>query len=56
MKIINPATEEIIKDIPEDDEKSIHRKFIELKSAQTEWNKIPLESRMQRHCKNLQSC
>jgi len=46
MKVINPATEEIIKDIPEDDEKSIRRKFEELKSAQQDWSKVPLETRI----------
>jgi len=46
MKVINPATEEIIKDLSEDDEKSISKKFSELKSAQPDWNKIPLEKRV----------
>jgi len=46
MKVINPATEEIIKDLSEDDEKSISKKFSELKSSQPEWNKVPLETRM----------
>src|SRR5258708_1111824 len=46
MKIINPATEEIIKDISEDDEKSINRKFAELKLAQPGWGKTPIESRV----------
>ncbi len=46
MKIINPATEEIIKDIPEDNENSINKKFIELKSAQQDWSKTPLEGRV----------
>jgi len=46
MKIINPATEEVIKDIPEDDEKSINRKFAELKLAQPEWSKVPLGNRI----------
>ena len=46
MKVVNPATEEIIKDLPEDDEKSISKKFSELKSAQPDWNKVPLDKRM----------
>ncbi len=46
MQVINPATEEIIKDVPEDDERSINRKFAELKSAQPDWNKTPLENRV----------
>jgi len=46
MKIVNPATEEIIKDIPEDDEKSINEKFNELKLAQLEWGQVPVERRV----------
>jgi len=46
MKVINPATEEIIKDLSEDDERSISKKFSELKSSQPEWNKVPLETRV----------
>src|SRR5882757_6288746 len=46
MKIINPSTEEIIKDLQEDDEKSIHKKFEELKLAQLDWIKVPLETRI----------
>jgi len=46
MKIVNPATEEIIKDIPEDDEQSIKRKFTELKSGQGGWHKTPLATRI----------
>jgi len=46
MKIVNPATEQIIKDIPEDDEKSIARKFEELKSAQPSWSNAPIEMRV----------
>jgi len=46
MQIINPATEEIIKNIPEDDEKSILKKFTELKLGQAAWSRVPLESRV----------
>ncbi|HEV8512541.1 MAG TPA: aldehyde dehydrogenase family protein, partial [Cyclobacteriaceae bacterium] len=46
MKVVNPATEEIIKDLSEDDEKSISKKFAELKSAQPEWSKVLLEKRV----------
>lgn len=46
MQVINPATEEIIKDIPEDDENSITRKFAGLASAQPNWNNTPLETRV----------
>jgi acyl-CoA reductase-like NAD-dependent aldehyde dehydrogenase len=46
MKIVNPATEEIIKDIPEDDEQTIARKFEGLKSGRADWSKTPLETRI----------
>jgi acyl-CoA reductase-like NAD-dependent aldehyde dehydrogenase len=46
MKIVNPATEEIIKDIAEDDSNSIQKKFLELKSAQASWSKTPVEQRV----------
>jgi acyl-CoA reductase-like NAD-dependent aldehyde dehydrogenase len=46
MKIVNPATEEVIKDILEDDEKSIHRKFSELKMAQPNWGNTTLVDRI----------
>lgn len=46
MQIINPATEEIITEIIEDDEKSISRKFAELKLAQKDWQEILLEERI----------
>lgn len=46
MKIVNPATEEIIREISEDDEKSIFRRFAELKSTQLIWAKIPLGDRI----------
>jgi acyl-CoA reductase-like NAD-dependent aldehyde dehydrogenase len=46
MKIVNPANEEIIKDLPEDDEKSIAKKLSELKLAQPGWYKAPLETRI----------
>lgn len=46
MKVVNPATEEIIKDLTEDDEKSISKKFSELRSAQPDWSKVGLEKRV----------
>lgn len=45
MQVINPATEEIIKEIREDDEKSIAIKFNELKQGQKEWQNVSLENR-----------
>jgi acyl-CoA reductase-like NAD-dependent aldehyde dehydrogenase len=46
MKIINPATEKIIKEIQEDTHESVEKKFHLLQSAQPGWNKIPLEKRV----------
>ena len=37
MKIINPATEEIIKEVKEDTKKSLTRKFELLQSNQLSW-------------------
>ncbi len=46
MQIINPATEELIKEIQDDDAKSVERKFAELKSAQIVWHKVGLTERI----------
>jgi acyl-CoA reductase-like NAD-dependent aldehyde dehydrogenase len=46
MKIINPATEAIIKEIPEDDQQSIERKFEILANAQPHWQKTSLHNRI----------
>lgn len=46
MKILNPATEEIIREIEEDTGKSVENKFQILQAAQPDWNKIPLERRV----------
>jgi acyl-CoA reductase-like NAD-dependent aldehyde dehydrogenase len=45
MKIINPATEQIIREIKEDTTESVEKKFHLLQSAQPRWNKIDLEKR-----------
>jgi acyl-CoA reductase-like NAD-dependent aldehyde dehydrogenase len=45
MKIINPATEEAIKELKEDDKTSIEKKFQSLQSAQPAWQKIALSER-----------
>lgn len=47
MKIINPATEEPIKDIPEDDTASLQEKFNRLKKAKAEWYAVPLKKRVE---------
>lgn len=46
MQIINPATEEIIKEVPEDTKKSLNEKFELLKSHQHEWEKVSLAKRV----------
>ena len=46
MKIINPATEEIIKDIKVDTEASIKEKLDKLKIGQKQWTSIPLKERL----------
>jgi acyl-CoA reductase-like NAD-dependent aldehyde dehydrogenase len=46
MKIINPATEEIIREIKEDTKQSVEKKFQLLHAAQPGWSKIPLEKRV----------
>src|SRR5215204_4727135 len=46
MQIINPATEEIIKEVQEDSIDTITSKFQELRSTQPEWQKVPLPERV----------
>src|SRR5258706_4755152 len=46
MQIINPATEEVIKELKEDDEQSVNKKFNELKSAQLDWQEVLLSERV----------
>ena len=46
MQIINPATEEVIKEVREDTSDTITSKFQELRSTQREWQKVPLPERM----------
>jgi len=47
MEVINPATEEIIREIQEDNAESCGKKFRKLQVAQSEWSKVPLEKRIQ---------
>jgi acyl-CoA reductase-like NAD-dependent aldehyde dehydrogenase len=47
MKIINPATEEMINDVREDDREMIETKFQLLQSAQPGWQKRPLPERVE---------
>ncbi len=46
MQIINPATEEIIKEITEDSKESIKEKFDLLQLNQPAWQKVPLAERV----------
>ena len=46
MKIINPATEEVIKEVQEDSEETVRKKFHLLKSGQPEWAQLPVEKRV----------
>ncbi len=46
MKIINPATEEIIQELTEDSRVSVEQKFSSLKSAQPQWAKVTLPERI----------
>ncbi len=46
MQIINPATEEIIKEINEDSKEILHGKFELLRSNQPAWQKVPLAERV----------
>lgn len=46
MKIINPATEEIITEIPEDTRESTTQKYGSAKAAQPAWAALPVEQRI----------
>jgi acyl-CoA reductase-like NAD-dependent aldehyde dehydrogenase len=45
MKIINPATEELIKELKEDSLSTIQKKFASLREAQKVWEKLSLQFR-----------
>jgi acyl-CoA reductase-like NAD-dependent aldehyde dehydrogenase len=45
MQIINPATEEIIGNIPKDDPENLHKKYQLLKQGQHEWAAVSLKKR-----------
>ncbi|MGN6615566.1 MAG: aldehyde dehydrogenase family protein [Ilyomonas sp.] len=46
MKIINPATEEVITEIPEDNRQSVEKKFQQLQFAQPSWQQVALSGRV----------
>ena len=47
MKVINPATEEIIRELPEDDRSSVENKISNARRARVAWSKTPVEGRIQ---------
>ncbi len=47
MKIINPATEELIRDIEEDNRETISGKFKLLQTGQHSWSAVPLQKRIE---------
>jgi acyl-CoA reductase-like NAD-dependent aldehyde dehydrogenase len=47
MKIINPATEEVIDEVPEDSARSIAAKLAKARLAQRDWVRTPLERRLE---------
>ncbi len=47
MKIINPATEEIIREVEEDTKSSIQEKFQFLQLAQSSWQEVSITERVQ---------
>jgi acyl-CoA reductase-like NAD-dependent aldehyde dehydrogenase len=46
MKIINPATEAVIKEVAEDNASSIQAKYKTARAAQKQWAKVPLKDRI----------
>jgi acyl-CoA reductase-like NAD-dependent aldehyde dehydrogenase len=46
MKIINPATEELIKEVPEDTRETATSKYQTLTAAQPRWQQVPLSERI----------
>ena len=46
MQIINPATEEVIKELTEDTAEALAKKFQQLKSARPKWSQYPLAQRI----------
>lgn len=47
MKIINPATEEVISEVSEDTKESLGKKFKQLKAGQIAWHQIGLNKRIE---------
>jgi acyl-CoA reductase-like NAD-dependent aldehyde dehydrogenase len=56
MKIVNPATEEQIADLPEDNKTTLERKMSLLRAAQPAWQKVSVSDRtrvLSRFCELL---
>ena len=47
MQIINPATEELIRDVPEDSAETVAAKFQLLQKARKDWAALPVSTRVQ---------
>lgn len=46
MKIVNPATEELIQEVQEDSPESLTEKFLQLKNGQKTWHSVLLSQRL----------
>ena len=46
MKIINPATEEVLDDLPTDNPRTVTAKYTRARNAQREWARTPLDRRL----------
>jgi len=46
MQIINPATEELVREISEDNRETLSKKFQLLRNAQPGWSKLPIKQRV----------
>ncbi len=47
MKIINPATEEVIREIPADNAQTVAEKLAKLRKGQKDWKEVPVAQRLQ---------
>ena len=47
MKIVNPATAQLLKELPEDNRESLDLKFRSLRDAQGPWSEVPLNQRVE---------
>jgi len=47
MKVVNPATEQVIADLKEDNAQTLQHKYETLKQGQPKWNAVPLTQRVE---------